>query len=250
MTDKLNLKAAKVLLLDIEGTICSILFVKDVLYPYFILCYKDILNQLQYPLKKKDTEDNELDIINNIVIQFPKTESCEHIVQHIEQLVDQDIKDPTLKALQGFVWKLGYEKGHLVAPVYPDAIELIKSFSKDKKVYIYSSGSVKAQKLLFQYVKDPSSDKTINLNGYLSGYFDITTSGYKQQQSSYVNILADIGYSASPEAVLFLSDNVNEIRAAKEAHLQAIIVQRPGNNPLEQQDIDQFGVVTDFSSFS
>lgn len=234
-----------VLLLDIEGTVCSILFVKQTLYPYFNHRFSDILQQLQYPLNPKP-EHTEQDIINNIVCQFPATTTHQELVNHIETLVQNDIKDPILKSFQGFVWKLGYEKGDIVAPIYPDAIELIKTFAQTKKVYIYSSGSVKAQKLLFKYVEEPGSSHTIDLNEYLSGYFDITTSGFKQDPSSYKNILASIG--TDPSKVLFLSDNVQEISAAKQAQMNAIIVDRPGNNPLTKEDIECYGVLTEFSS--
>lgn len=243
------MKDIEILLLDIEGTVCSILFVKQTLYPYFNQRFADILQPLQYPLTPKP-EQTEQDIINNIVCQFPATATHQELVTHIETLVQNDIKDPILKSFQGFVWKLGYEKGDIVAPIYPDAIELIKTFAQTKKVYIYSSGSVKAQKLLFKYVEEPGTKSTIDLNEYLSGYFDITTSGFKQDPSSYKNILASIGYTENPAKVLFLSDNVHEIRAAKQAQMNAIIVDRPGNNPLTKEDVDQYGVLTEFSSLT
>lgn len=235
----------QVLILDIEGTICSILFVKDVLYPYFKEKYPQIVERLLYPLVPTQDITNEAGIINNMLCDMPKHNSYDELVDYINDLVVRDIKDPVLKSFQGFVWKLGYENGELLAPLYNDAIEFIKVTSQTKKVYIYSSGSVKAQKLLFSYVKDPQTSKAIDMNGYLSGYFDITTSGVKQSPESYRNILEAIG-SDKGEEVVFLSDNVEEIRAAKEAGLKGVIVQRPGNPEVEQEDIDEFGVVSDF----
>lgn len=251
MEDFIDENGIQVVVLDIEGTICSILFVKDVLYPYFNHRFELILEQLEYPLvERPDEEANKLNVINNIVRQFPMTNSFQELVGHIKQLVEKDIKDPVLKAFQGFVWQLGYEKGDIVAPIYGDAIDLISSFASTRgKVYIYSSGSVKAQKLLFNYVKHPSNG-VINMNKYLSGYFDITTSGYKQEKTSYENILGSIGYTHDPKKVLFLSDNVNEIKAATEAGLKAIIVSRPGNEPVSDKDAETYGVITDFNDVS
>lgn len=271
MVEPINIKDIDVVLLDIEGTICSILFVKDVLYPYFNQRFESILQQLEYPLVERPSKEllphqdpkiSELNDINNIVKQFPHSNEYNELVLYIRNLVAKDIKDPVLKSFQGFIWKLGYEKGDLVAPIYEDAIRLIRTFSTGGKVYIYSSGSVKAQKLLFNYVNDVtehdggsgSTDgapifKVVDLNAYLSGYFDITTSGYKQDPSSYKNILNAVGYAHSPEKVLFFSDNVDEIRAAKAAGLNALIVHRPGNNPVSNDDAQQFGLITNFNQF-
>lgn len=240
----LDLSNTNYLLLDIEGTICSILFVRDVLYPYFMERFESIMDQLSFPLIPVEPH-SDIDLINNIVAQFPENDSKSVVISHIKELVANDVKDPILKSFQGFVWKLGYEKGDITAPIYPDAIKLIKQFTETKKIYIYSSGSVKAQKLLFNYVKD--GDKVTDMNGYLSGYFDITTSGFKQELTSYTKILQDIGCKG--EEVLFLSDNVKEVVAAKQANMRSVIVDRPGNNELTEEEILLHGVVTDFGEF-
>lgn len=239
------MEKAEVAILDIEGTICSISFVKDELYPYFMQRYQRILDDLEYPLKKVEG-NSEIDSINNIVADFPDVSNKQAIVDTIEYLVSKDIKDPVLKAFQGFVWKLGYENGDIVAPIYPDAIKFIKSFSSSKKVYIYSSGSVKAQLLLFKYVS--YGDNVIDLNPYISGNFDITTSGFKTDSSSYVNILKSIGFDGNADKVSFFSDNVKEVEAATEAGMKAFIVDRPGNNPLSADDIKQYELIETFDA--
>jgi enolase-phosphatase E1 len=227
----------KAVILDIEGTVAPISFVKDVLFPYFSNKLPSILSGLSYPLTA--TSDDQ---ITQIASQFPKEYTADEakLYEHIQSLVANDVKDATLKALQGFVWLTGYEAGELKAPVYPDVIHSLEKWTvSGKKVYIYSSGSVKAQKLLFGYV-DVGGEASVDLNEYLSGYFDITTSGYKQEKSSYENIIKDIGVSAGES--LFLSDNENEIEAALAAGLQAIVVIRPGNAPLTKnfQTINNF----------
>ena len=59
--------------------------------------------------------------------------------------------------------------------------------STNNKIYIYSSGSIKAQILLFGHVKSTTTTTTItneviDLNPKLNGYFDITTAGFKINQ--------------------------------------------------------------------
>ncbi len=232
-------KTIKAVILDIEGTVAPISFVKETLFPYFLKEVPSVLSKLQYPI-----DSNSNDPTTQIVSAFPTniTKDRNTLLCHINDLVNRDIKDSTLKSLQGYIWQKGYEDGSLKAPVYDDAINSIKSWNKEKKVFIYSSGSVKAQKLLFGYVD--INGESADLNGYLSGYFDITTSGFKYEKSSYENITKDIGIDA--ENLLFLSDNVAEVKAALEAGLNSVIVIRPGNPELSSEDKSQFQVIHNF----
>ncbi|KAH3688700.1 hypothetical protein WICPIJ_000300 [Wickerhamomyces pijperi] len=234
----------KAVILDIEGTVAPITFVKDVLFPYFLRAIPDTLSPLTYPIQSSSTNT-----IEAILSNFPSevTESKESTFKHIEYLVKNDIKDSTLKSLQGFVWTAGYESGEIKAPLYDDAIAALHRWNEEgKKIFIYSSGSVKAQKLLFQYVN--VNDKSVDFNGLLSGYFDITTSGYKFETTSYVNIIKDIQFS--PEESLFLSDNVKEVSAALEAGLNSLIVVREGNAPLSEEDLKVSKTITSFDQIS
>lgn len=68
---------------------------------------------------------------------------------------------------------------------------------------IYSSGSIKAQKLLF------GQTEFGDLLPYISGHFD-TTSGHKQETQSYINISNDL--ACDPSDILFLTDIVKGIK--------------------------------------
>ncbi|RLV95712.1 Enolase-phosphatase E1 [Spathaspora sp. JA1] len=162
---------------------------------------------------------------------------------HFEKLVVNDVKDPVLKSLQGEVWELGYETGEIRAPVYKDAIKFIETFPN---VYIYSSGSIAAQKLLFGYVLQ--GEGSIDLNKFIKGYFDIPAVGYKFESSSYTKILQEIGRTG--EEVLFLSDNVAEVDAAIQAGMQSYIVVREGNAPLSQSDTASHTTITSFDQLN
>lgn len=238
-------------IIDIEGTVCSISFVKDTLFPYFLKEVPAKLQQLRYPIQTSSSvEDSESARISSILVGFPQEVivSYESTLLHIIHLVSNDIKDPVLKSLQGLIWLIGYHNGDLRAPFYPDAIKLIESFKIDdtsRKIYVYSSGSVRAQKLLFGHVQ--SEGLTVDLNPHFSGYFDITTSGFKQESQSYKNILESIGQPETPDQVLFLSDNVKEVEAAIAAGMKSIVVVRPGNSELTEDDRKRFKVIDDFS---
>lgn len=231
--------AIKAVILDIEGTVAPISFVKETLFPYFLKEVPSILSKLQYPISETSN-----DPISQIVSKFSSeyTQSENSLLDHIISLVKKDIKDSTLKSLQGYIWQKGYEDGALKAPVYDDAIKAIKEWSSQKKVYIYSSGSVKAQKLLFGYVD--VQGESVDLNGYLSGYFDITTSGFKYEKTSYEAITRDIDIPANN--LLFLSDNVAEVSAAIDAGLNSAVVIRRGNVELTSDERATYKLVHTF----
>jgi len=76
------------------------------------------------------------------------------------------------------------------------------------KLYVYSSGSVEAQKLLF------GNSDAGDLQPLFSGYFD-THVGAKRETASYRNIANEIGIAA--DELLFLSDIHQELDAARAA---------------------------------
>lgn len=210
---KMNYSA---LVLDIEGTVCPISFVKDTLFPYFVNKVPNLVNEI----------DQQDDTVKQILSQF-KIDDKNELITHILGLVSNDIKDPILKQLQGYIWAEGYSSGEIKAPVYKDAIDLI---NRHPNVYIYSSGSVKAQKLLFGHVADTSDlTKSIDMQSEINGYFDINTSGVKLDPQSYINILRDIKMIDTPQKVLFLSDNPKELDAARKAGLVTGLAIRDGN---------------------
>lgn len=225
-----------ILLLDIEGTVCPITFVKEELFPYFLREYGNYLSDVEFPILEPNSD------ISRILHNFPSefTESKEKLQNHIDSLVKNDVKDPTLKSFQGIVWKLGYDKGDLKAPLYPDAIKLLQS---NRKIFIYSLGSVAAQKLLFQHVD--VDGRLTDFTPNLLGYFDITTSGFKQDPHSYTKIAQSIG--AEPKEIDFYSDNVAEVQAAIQAGMTAHVVVRPGNAPLTDADRSAFDCISQFN---
>ncbi|GMM45218.1 hypothetical protein DAPK24_017930 [Pichia kluyveri] len=97
---------AKYIVLDIEGTICPISFVKDELFPFFLKQLPNYLDKYSFPLK--DSNES-MDDIEKILIQFPNeaNQSKDLLIEYINDLVNRDIKDPVLKQLQGFIWENG-----------------------------------------------------------------------------------------------------------------------------------------------
>lgn len=153
---------------------------------------------------------------------------------------------PYLKALQGYLWETGYASGQIKAPLFPDVAPFMtESQAKGKKIIIYSSGSVPAQKLLFAHTDAEPSD----LTPLISDWFDTVNAGPKTSVSSYKTILSKHP-DVSPANWLFLSDNLKEVDAALTAGMRSLPVSRPGN-PAIPEDHPLFTVaISDFSTLS
>lgn len=241
-------KKCKILLLDIEGTTTSISFVKDKLFPYVEENVKEFLEkqwenndvkEVVTALRKLALEDKEKSVEGVISIaaeDASKEEQIESLVKSVKWQMSQDRKVGPLKQLQGLIWKLGYDKGDIKGHVYDDvspALELWRS-SEGQKVYIYSSGSVQAQKLLF------GQSLAGDMLPHIDGHFD-TAVGAKQEAASYTAIAEKI--SCKPEEILFLTDIVKEGEAARASGVNVALVSREGNAPLPAEAAAAFPVL-------
>jgi len=187
---------------DIEGTTSSLSFVKDVLFPYARAHLADFVRQHQ-----QDEAVRTLLADVSTVVGAPLD-----IEQSIAQLVawiDADQKITPLKSLQGLIWDAGYQQGDFKGHVYADAVQGLQQWHQQGlALYVYSSGSVQAQKLLFGY------SEAGDLTSLFSGYFD-THIGGKREAVSYQRIADAI--AVPPENIVFLSDIVEELNAARQA---------------------------------
>jgi len=224
----------KVLLLDIEGCTTSISFVHDVLFPYARkhlaqfaagLAGSEELSPLVEGLRAELMEASGAGVAGADNITNANLEELALI------LMNRDVKSKTLKEIQGRIWKEGYEKGELKGHVYPDFVPMLQWFESNGKVkvYIYSSGSVQAQKLLFGH------SVAGDLLQHLAGHFDIPTAGPKKEPASYQQIAASL--QVYPADIVFVSDAVGELEAATAAGVGAAVMSvRPGNAPLSAAD--------------
>ena len=141
------------------------------------------------------------------------------IVAALRQWIAEDRKATPLKALQGLIWEAGYRDGVYRAHVYPEVAARLRAWkARGLPLYVYSSGSVAAQKLFFRY------SEAGDLSALFDGHFD-TEIGGKREAGSYTRIAAAIG--VPPQDILFLSDIVEELDAARAAGLQTTWLCRP-----------------------
>lgn len=200
----------KAILTDIEGTTSSISFVHEVLFPYA----KEHLVDFIY-----DNEGDIESLLDDVRTQENNPDlNLEEVIEVLMRYIAEDQKITPLKELQGRIWEAGYKSGELVGHIYEDAVHGLKRWKEEGlKLYVYSSGSVAAQKLIFGHTEHG------DLTPLFSGYYD-TNIGGKKEADSYSAIATDIGVKAAN--ILFLSDSTEEIDAAKAAGMQAITLDR------------------------
>jgi enolase-phosphatase E1 len=201
----------KTILTDIEGTTSSISFVKDVLFPYARAALPGFVAARGHEPEVRRWLD---------VVAAENGGLCQDamIVETLQGWIDQDRKHTALKALQGLLWKDGYVRGDYAAHMYPDAAESLRRWhSQGHSINVYSSGSVPAQKLFFGY------SAAGDLTPLVSHWFD-TEVGGKREADSYRRIVSELGVPAGE--VLFLSDVVEELDAAREAGLDTVLLDR------------------------
>ncbi|BCX82445.1 enolase-phosphatase E1 [Methylomarinovum caldicuralii] len=203
----------RAILTDIEGTTSSLSFVKDVLFPYARRRLADFVRAQRNAPEVREL----LDEVRRIV---GRDLSLDEVIAQLEAWSDRDEKAPPLKALQGMIWEAGYRRGDFQGHVYEDAAAKLREWKeRGLDLYVFSSGSVPAQKLLFGHT--PYGDLTL----LFSGYFD-TRTGPKRNSESYRKIAAAIGLP--PAEILFLSDVPEELDAAREAGMETVQLVRDG----------------------
>jgi enolase-phosphatase E1 len=203
--------AMPMILTDIEGTTSSISFIKDVLFPY-------ARRALPAFVRARGNEPAVRAWLDQVAAENGGICSDEVIVETLQGWIDQDRKHTALKALQGMVWADGYRNADFTAPIYPDAARQLHAWHQAGiPLAVYSSGSVPAQKLFFGH-SDAGDLSTLFVD-----WFD-TEVGHKREAGSYREIARRL--QREPGEIVFLSDVVEELDAAREAGMRTVLVDR------------------------
>jgi enolase-phosphatase E1 len=219
-------------LADIEGTTTSVSFVYEVLFPYFSAHFRAYARAHE---TDPGFQAQIADVQHTVAAETGHAIDAEQAVETLLEWCTTDRKHTALKNLQGDVWRAGYLNGELKGHVYPDVPPALERWkNQGKRMGIYSSGSVDAQKLLFGH------SEAGNLLPYFEHHFD-TRVGHKREVESYRRIAETL--DLSPENILFLSDVEAELDAATDAGFQTIHIVRPGT-----QSGEKHRTATDFNA--
>ncbi|MFE3857234.1 acireductone synthase [Streptomyces griseorubiginosus] len=217
--------------LDIEGTTSATGFVVDVLYPYSRARFAALLAE-----RSGDPEVARAVARVREEIGEPDADAA-RVEKALNSWLDEDRKATPLKTLQGLIWSEGFARGDLVSHFYDDVVPELRAWhASGVRLYVYSSGSVAAQRAWF--TNSPEGD----LTSLLSGLYDTENAGPKQDPESYHRIASATGLAG--DRLLFLSDRPGELDAARAAGWHAVGVRRPGEPYFEQGVGDHTAVGT------
>ncbi len=204
----------KAIVTDIEGTTTSLSFVKDVLFPYAGAHLAEFVREHQHqPLVRQ-----QLQAVHAVV---DRDLSLDETIDQLLQWMAEDKKITPLKTLQGMIWEQGYRRGDFTGHLYEDAARKLKQWhGQGLRLYVFSSGSVQAQRLIFGH------SAYGDLTPLFSGYFD-THIGGKREPDAYFKIAGEAGFA--PSEILFLSDIEEELDAARAAGYKTIWLVREGD---------------------
>jgi enolase-phosphatase E1 len=216
------------ILTDIEGTTTSIAFVYDVLFPYAAA-------RLERTCSQPDPSPDLRSAIARLAEEHGRESAAEPPppfgdgAPYARWLMARDRKSTGLKLLQGLIWDEGYSQGEIRGHVYPDVPPALAAWrAAGRRLRIFSSGSVRAQKLLFGHTDHG------DLTPLFEGFHD-TMTGPKQSPEAYTAIAA--AFALPPEEILFLSDVTAELDAAARAGCRTGLLVRPGNRPAEAGEL-------------
>lgn len=224
----------RAILLDIEGTTTPIDFVFKTLFPFASAQVEEFLRRhfrepevgaLIVALKENHAEHPDSQAPHWAVTSGEAVIGC--AAAYTRWLISRDSKITALKTLQGKIWEEGFLRGLLRGELYPDVAPALARWKEQgRRMAIFSSGSVLAQKLLFAH------STAGDLSSFLEAYFD-TTTGAKREPASYRKIAGSL--RLAPGEILFVSDVGEELDAASSAGMKTVHSLRPGVAPLAVQ---------------
>jgi enolase-phosphatase E1 len=235
VTDTPALAGVRAILLDIEGTTTPVAFVYEVLFPFARRNLRRHLEQhasapeyaaLFDRLRDEYHADTDARAALPPWADAPADARLISVARYCEWLMERDRKSTGLKELQGRIWQEGYEARELVSVVFPDVPDALTRWrALDLDIGIFSSGSVLAQQLVFRH------SSAGNLTPFIRWHFDTTTGG-KTESESYRRIASAMQLPSG--AILFVSDVVSELDAARDAGMRTLLSVRPGNKSSPQ----------------
>jgi 2,3-diketo-5-methylthio-1-phosphopentane phosphatase len=195
-------------LLDVEGTTTPIDFVYRVLFPYARERYLPFLTErfADAEVASRGPRARGGAPARRLRGQRPPRLGglAEGVAAYASWLTDRDRKSTALKALQGRIWEDGFRAGELQARVYDDVPRALERWTgAGKAVAIFSSGSVRAQRMLFAHTQAgrPHAAPLRVLRHHHR---------VQDRARQLPPIAASLG--APPEEILFVSDVIAELR--------------------------------------
>lgn len=240
MAKILDTAGVRAFLLDIEGTTTPVAFVYETLFPYVRKHAAVYLRgrsgtrdfeKLARSLAAEHAADRRAGRTPPDWQDSTDETRLQSVLAYMDWLMNLDRKSTALKSLQGRIWEAGYREGLLKGAIYPDVHPAFRRWRQQGKILgIFSSGSIRAQKLLFSHTGEG------DLTGLIDAHFD-TTTGPKNEAASYTAIARSL--DCDPPTILFVSDVTAELDAAREARMRTALCVRDGEPPATEHPVLQ-----------
>ncbi len=123
---------AKAALLDIEGTVGSIAFVRDVLFPY-------ASERLDAYVEAHAGDAPVRAILDETSRESGASrDDLRALLAALHDWSNRDVKATPLKQLQGLIWVEGFHSAGMRGHLYPDAVDALRRFhAAGPALYIY-----------------------------------------------------------------------------------------------------------------
>src|SRR5262249_47358679 len=159
--------------LDIEGTTTPIDFVFKTLFPFAADHVEEFLREHSSDPEIKtlvaelrSTWSGAASSGAPVWMESTQQEKLASVAEYVRWLINLDDKSIPRTPLQGKTWEQGFRGGKLKGEVYSDVAPAFARWRKQgRRIAIFSSGSVLAQKLLFAH------SVAGDLSPYLEAYF-------------------------------------------------------------------------------
>ncbi|MGM0677687.1 acireductone synthase [Ectothiorhodospira marina] len=199
------------ILTDIEGTLSSLSFTREVLFPYAARRLPDFV-------RENGREPEVKRLLADVRAYAGRSLDDEALIERMLAWMEVDQKITPLKALQGLIWEEGFGRGDFTGHVHADAVDCLRRWhDSGMALYVFSSGSVHTQQMLLGH------SQAGDLRPLFTDHFD-TRVGGKKQIAAYKTIAERI--AIPPGRILFLSDTVDELDAAGSAGLRTTCIRR------------------------
>ncbi|MFG1280836.1 acireductone synthase [Xanthobacter autotrophicus] len=203
----------KAILTDIEGAAGPLSFLKETLLPYA----RERLGSFIAAHAEDEDIEEALEEAGRLMGGFSlKPVEAEALLQ---RWMKQGRNPTPLKIIQGRIWEEGYEAGAFTAEIFPDVAPSLNAWrDAGIRLFTYSSSSELAQRL---WLGSAGGDVAT----VFEDLFD-TRVGQKVEEESYKAIAERLALPVAE--ILVLSENEDELDAAKAAGLATTRITRDG----------------------
>ena len=232
----------KLIVLKIDGTTTPREFILDVMLPYaqnnmseYLQEHwadDDVMKLISYLRQESDLDSNAPSIKNQ---RENDGRLLRETLEYLKYLMKGRKSTIGLQLFYLLIWGDGYDRGQLRSQVYPDVADAMYAWHVMKiPIVVFGGGCAVANRMIFTFSQEGG-----NLNKFVREYLEPSKIGNRREEESYEKIANR--FSIKTKELLFLTDDPKEAMAAREARCRCVIVKRPNNPAVSQDELNEIG---------